>query len=250
MRVSGIQHDIAWEDAEATHAALAPRIAEAVDDGTDLVVLTEMFATGFSMEPERMAQDPGGASEQFLCEQASQHRVVVAGSIAQWGPDGRAQNVCILAGPDGVLARYAKIHPFSYGGEDLHDAPGNEVVTVEVAGARVTPLICYDLRFAPEFWNAAAETDCYLVVANWPSARAAHWSALLVARAIENQAYVVGVNRVGEGGGIRYGGGSAVIDPWGVTLDHLADRPGTVTGTVDPAEVTRIRTRYPFLADR
>ena len=250
MRVTGIQHDIVWEDGPATCAQLAPAVAEAAEGGADLVVLTEMFATGFSMDPGRIAEDPGGPVEQFLCEQAEANRVAVAGSIAQWGPDGRAQNVLVLADPSGVRARYAKIHPFSYGGEDRHYAPGEEVVTVEIGGARVTPFVCYDLRFATEFWDAAEQTDCYLVVANWPRERTAHWSALLAARAIENQAYVVGVNRVGTGGGLDYAGGSEILDPWGVTLDHLADRPGVVSATVDPAEVSRIRSRYPFLQDR
>lgn len=250
MRVTGIQHDIVWEDGPTTCGQLAPAIAEAAEGGADLVVLAEMFATGFSMDPQRIAEDPGGPIEQFLCEQAAANRVAVAGSIAQWAGDGRAHNVLVLADASGVRARYAKRHPFSYGGEDEHYAPGDEIVTVEVGGASVTPFVCYDLRFAPEFWETAERTDCYLVVANWPRERSAHWSALLTARAIENQAYVVGVNRVGTGGGLDYAGGSAVIDPWGVTLDHLADRAGTVSAQVDPAEVRRIRSRYPFLQDR
>ena len=151
MKVVGLQHDITWEDAEATQAALAPRIAAAAQDGADLVVLTEMFATGFAIEAGRIAQEVGGTSERFLVEQAAQHRITLIGSIAQFGDDGRARNVCVVASPTGVIARYAKIHPFRYGGEHLHYAPGHGVVTVGVGGMRVTPLVCYDLRFAGLF---------------------------------------------------------------------------------------------------
>ncbi len=250
MRVVGLQHDIVWEDAEATQAALAPRIAAVAEAGADLVVLTEMFATGFAIEAGRIAQEVGGTSERFLIDQAAQHRVTLIGSIAQFGDDGRARNVCVVASPTGVAARYAKIHPFRYGGEHLHYAPGHGVVTVGVGGMRVTPLVCYDLRFAPEFWEAAPTTDCYVVVANWPQARREHWMALLRARAIENQAYVVGVNRVGAGGGLEYSGDSMIIDPWGTVLDHLEGQAGEVAAEVDPEEVARIRGEYPFLEDR
>ena len=115
-------------------------------------------------------------------------------------------NRFVLAGPDGVAAVYDKIHPFSYGGEHEHYAAGAERLTVTVEGVRITPFVCYDLRFSDEFWTLAHDTDCYVVVANWPAPRRAHWSALLVARAIENQAFVVGVNRVGTGGRHRLSG--------------------------------------------
>jgi predicted amidohydrolase len=250
VRVVGLQHDIVWEDAAATHAAVAPRIEQAVADGADLVVLTEMFATGFAIDPAGIAEPAGGPSERFLLDRARHHGVVLVGSVAQWGDDGRARNVCLVATPDGIAARYPKIHPFRYGGEHLHYAPGEEVVTLELGGVRVTPFVCYDLRFAPEFWEAAPSTDCYIVVANWPMERREHWMALLRARAIENLAYVVGVNRVGEGGGLRYSGDSTIVSPWGETLAHLADDEGVVAADIDPAEVARIRATYPFLEDR
>ena len=121
------------------------------------------------------------------------------GGARRRGDDRRPYNSFVLAGPDGTVHRYRKIHPFTYGGEDKHVRPGDELVTVEIGGLRVSPFVCYDLRFADEFWQRAAQTDVYLVPANWPASRRLHWQTLLQARAIENQAYVVGCNRVGDG---------------------------------------------------
>jgi predicted amidohydrolase len=159
-------------------------------------------------------------------------------------------NRFLLAGPDGSLVTYDKIHPFSYAGEHEHFAAGQERITVDIDGVRVTPFVCYDLRFADEFWAMAAGTDCYVVVANWPAARRVHWQALLAARAIENQAYVVGVNRVGEGGGVRYAGDSRIVDPSGDVLAAASGIETILLADVDPAVVAETRARYPFLADR
>ena len=261
MRVAAVQHDVVWEDADATRQHLTPLIKQAVDAGARLVVLTEMFATGFSMNVDVVAEKPGGPNEQFLADQAAEHGVWIIGSISQWaedhGPNSqqntgetRAQNVAVLAGPDGQRHRYAKIHPFSYSGEDKHYAPGNELLTVPVDDLRVSILICYDLRFADEFWQLAHDTDLYLVVANWPEPRREHWRALLRARAIENQAYLVGVNRIGVGDGINYTGDSVILDPLGRTLAEASLTETVLVSEVDPAEVERVRTRFPFLADR
>ena len=190
MRVAAVQHDICWEDAAATHRRVAPLVASAAVQGAGLVLLTEMFSTGFSMKLDRVAEGAEGPSTAFLVAQAHEHGVWVAGSIAvrEPGDDGRARNVFTLAGPDGRLVRYAKLHPFSYGGEDRHYAAGDERLTVDVLGVRTTPFVCYDLRFANAFWNVAPGTDLYTVVANWPATRREHGRALLQARAIENQA--------------------------------------------------------------
>ncbi|HYH49741.1 MAG TPA: nitrilase-related carbon-nitrogen hydrolase, partial [Acidimicrobiia bacterium] len=153
-------------------------------------------------------------------------------------------------GPGGELHHYDKIHPFTYSGEHEHYAAGTRRITVDVEGIRVTPFVCYDLRFADEFWTEAQRTDCYVVVANWPAARRAHWQALLVARAIENQAYVVGVNRVGEGGGLAYAGDSRIIDPLGEVLAGGAGGETILLADVEPDVVTATRKRFPFLADR
>jgi predicted amidohydrolase len=253
MRVAAIQHDIVWEDAAATSAHVKGLVAEAVTGGAELIVLPEMFATGFSMYPERIAEDEGGPTERFLRDTAADTGAYLLGSIAQRGGDGAYRNNAVLAAPDGSIVRYAKIHPFSYAGEHERYAAGSDFVTTDVGGVRTTLFVCYDLRFADEFWGRARDTDLYVVVANWPTPRHEHWRALLRARAIENQAYVLGVNRVGAAGRERdlpHSGGSALLDPLGVTLAEGDDQERVLLGEVDPAVVADVRARFPFLADR
>ena len=251
MKVAAVQHDVVWEDRDATLARLEPQIRAAAGTGARLVVLTEMFPTGFSTEPERVAEPEGGPTTEFLRTQAAELGVWLTGSVPTHpAGGGRPVNRLLMAGPDGELWRYDKIHPFSYSGEHEHYAAGRDRVTFQVDGVRVTPFVCYDLRFADEFWAMAQGTDCYVVVANWPAARRAHWQALLVARAIENQAYVVGVNRVGEGGGLHYAGDSRIIDPLGEILAAGAGGETILLAEVDPVVVAETRKRYPFLADR
>jgi predicted amidohydrolase len=250
MKVAAVQHDIVWEDPASTRKLVEPMIAAAAAGGARLICLTEMYATGFSMHPERIAEDEGGPNEQFLLDQARQHRAWLVASIAQWGADGRARNNAVVASPEGTVARYAKIHPFGYAGEDKHYAAGDEFLTVDVDGLRVSVFVCYDLRFADEFWVRAPETDLYLVPANWPQPRQEHWRALLRARAIENQAYLVGVNRVGTVKELSYSGDSAIIDPLGRVLAEASIGPSVLVAEVDPAEVGRVRAELPFLADR
>ena len=251
MRVAGIQHDVVWEDGPATTARLGPQLRAAAAAGARLVVLTEMFPTGFSMRPESTAEPENGPSTAWLRDQAAGLGVWLAGSIPiRPAGRGRAVNRFLLAGPGGELEHYDKIHPFTYSGEQDHYDAGTGRVTFTVEGVRVTPFVCYDLRFADEFWAEAATTDCYVVVANWPASRRTHWQALLVARAIENQAYVVGVNRVGEGGGLHYAGDSRIVDPLGEVLAAGAGGETILLGDVDPTVVAETRKRYPFLADR
>jgi len=251
MKVAAVQHDIVWEDRDANFERLGPMVAAAAEQGARLVVLSEMFSTGFSMETDLVAEPDDGPSTQFLVNQARRHDVWVTGSIPERpaGAD-RPFNQLVLAAPDGAVHRYAKIHPFGYGAEHEHYAAGDTFLTVDVEGVRCSFFVCYDLRFADEFWPLAPATDCYVVPANWPQQRRSHWSALLRARAIENQAYVVGVNRVGDGGGLSYVGDSVIIDPLGDELANAGNAERIVTADVDPAHVNALRTRFPFLADR
>jgi predicted amidohydrolase len=262
VKVAAVQHDICWEDPPATFALLAPRIAEAAAAGARLVVLAEMYSTGFSMESDRIAEPADGPSVAFLVDQAARHGVWVCGSVpiraGQAHRPGRGEppalpaNTLVLAGPVGSTHRYAKIHPFSYAGEHTRYAAGDRHVTVDVEGVRVSLFVCYDLRFGDDFWALAPVTDCYVVVANWPAGRSRHWHVLLQARAIENQAYVVGVNRVGEGDGLAYAGDSMIVGPGGEILAAAPDdgREAVVTADVDPGVVAEHRARYQFLADR
>jgi predicted amidohydrolase len=251
MRIAAVQHDIVWEDRDANFERLAPRIGGAVGAGAELVLLTETFSTGFSMTPG-IGEPEDGPSARFLAGQAAEHGVWVAGTCPEIAPgEELPYNSFVLAGPDGTVHRYRKLHPFTHAGEHERFRAGEKPVTVEVGGLRITPFICYDLRFADVFWKAAPETDVYLVPANWPSPRRQHWQTLLQARAIENQAYVVGCNRVGTAGdGTEHVGDSRIVSPMGELLATAAAVETVVLADVDAAEVTATRDRLRFLADR
>ena len=255
VRVAAVQHDIVWHDRDANFDALAPRVAAAAAGGARLVLFTETFSTGFSFDTPGIGEPEGGPSSQFLAACARRHGVWVGGSCPEISADAppedqRPSNSFVLAGPDGEQHRYRKIHPFSHADEQRYVRPGTEFVTVDIDGLRVSLFVCYDLRFADEFWGLATTTDAYLVIANWPAKRRLHWSALLRARAIENQAYVVGVNRVGRGGALDYSGDSAIIDPLGEVLASGAGGETILYADLDPAHVASTRDHFRFLQDR
>ena len=184
MYVAGVQLDIAWEDKVANHAKVRGLVAAAKLPKGALVVLPEMFATGFSMNVAGIAEVPGGMTEAFFASLAMEQGVYVAGGVVVRAPDGRGLNQSLTVGPDGALvARYSKIHPFSYAGETAHYAPGTETLTYPWGGASVSPFVCYDLRF-PEIFRSAVRrgAQLYTVIASWPQARIEHWIALLRAR--------------------------------------------------------------------
>lgn len=252
MKVAGVQADLAWEDPAANFARLAPAIARAAAAGAQLVALPEMFPTGFSMDAARIAEAPGGPGQQFLVAQARASGVTVCGSVATRSPGAeKPRNLGLVAHPDGRVEPYAKIHPFTFGGEKERYASGDRALTFTIAGARVTLLICYDLRFAELFARLASRTDLFCVVANWPEPRRDHWRTLLKARSIECLAYVLGVNRVGKGGALTYTGDSALWAPGGeLVAEAKAGAEETVAGEVDPARVAAARKAFPVLEDR
>jgi predicted amidohydrolase len=249
VRIALVQMDLAWEDVAENHRRALRHLEEAETRGARLALLPEMFCTGFSMESGRIAQPPGGPSESFLRETAKKLGLWILASIPESGQP-RPRNMAILAAPDGSVFRYAKIHPFTFGGEDRVYTGGDRIVTVDVEGVRVTPFVCYDLRFPEPFRLAAEETDLFALVANWPEARREAWRTLLRARAIENLCYVAGVNRVGEGGGLRYVGDSAVVSPWGEVLVEGDASEAVLVCDVDPAVVREVRAKFPALSDR
>ena len=249
MRIALVQMDLAWEDVPENHRRAGLLLEEAAAGGARLALLPEMFSTGFSMDSRRIAQPPGGPSESFLREQSARLDLWILASVPEAG-EPSPRNMALLVSPDGSVVRYAKIHPFSYAGEDRVYTAGDRVVTAEIEGMRVTPLVCYDLRFPEPFRTAADETDLFAVVANWPDQRREHWRALLRARAIENQAYVAGVNRAGDGNGLHYAGDSAAIAPLGETIVEADDREQVLFADVDPGIVRKLRSRFPALNDR
>lgn len=249
MIVAGLQTDIAWEDPPANFDRATEMARRAVDSGARLVVLPEMFATGFSMRAAVVSVH-AEATRDFLADLSRKLSAFVIGGYAEPG-DPRPRNACSLFTPLGdEQLRYHKIHPFTLAGEDKQYDGGDRLETAEIEGLRVTPLICYDLRFPEPFRAAAARTDLFLVIANWPAKRSAAWSALLRARAIENQAYVLGVNRVGVGGGEPHTGDSALLDPFAEEIDAASREQTAISGDVDPAVVARAREQFSFLKDR
>jgi predicted amidohydrolase len=254
VRIAAIQHDIVWGNRDANFERLAPMISAAAGSGARIVLLTETFSTGFVTDGS-VGEPEGGPSSQFIIAQAAEHGLWVGGTCAEIAADApaddqRPYNSFVLAGPDGTVHRYRKIHPFTFGGEDKHFRAGTELITVEIEGLRVSPLVCYDLRFADEFWQLATTTDLYLVPANWPEGRRVHWTALLQARAIENQAYVVGCNRVGDGGGLAYCGDSRIVDPLGELLATASRTESILLADISAAHVAATRERFQFLRDR
>ena len=251
MKIAVVQVDTAWMDRDTNFAQLAPLISDAAQHGASLVLLTEMFSTGFVVDRSDIGEPEGGASSQFLSRMATEHNIWVGGSCPEVSSDDlRPFNSFVLVSPRGEQYRYHKIHPFTYGGEDTYFRPGTDFVTVDVDGVRVSLFVCYDLRFADEFWKTAADTDVFLVPGNWPASRREHWMALLRARAIENQAFVIGCNRVGTGGGLNYSGDSRVINPLGEVIAEALDQPTILYADISSEEVQTVRNTFPFMQDR
>lgn len=250
MRIAGVQLEIAWEDPATNLARVAGLVAASAEGGARLVALPEMFATGFSMAAAEMAAHADRIRDS-LADLAHRHRVWILGGYAEPGPE-RPYNACSLVAPDGVeVIHYRKIHPFSLASEQEHYGAGEEMMTAEVDGVRVTPVICYDLRFPEIFRAAAADTDLFAVLANWPERRSPAWRTLLAARAIDCQCWLMGVNRVGDDGtGVPHRGDTSILDPMGELVATLAWTEGVVTGDVNAARVAELRQQLPFLADR
>ena len=249
MIVAGIQFDISWEDPQENFGRVAPLAAKAAEMGAEFIALPEMFATGFSMRAQEMTAHTARIHE-FIEDLAKRHGLWVAGGYAEPG-ERLPANACTVVAPDGrEVLHYRKIHPFTLAREHDHYEAGDEIHTVEIAGVRVTPLICYDLRFPELFRATATETDLFVVIANWPGRRAHAWRTLLAARAIDDQAWVLGVNRVGDAEGYPHRGDTSLLDPWGEVVATLAEEPGVVIGEVDEAVIREARERFRFLDDR
>jgi predicted amidohydrolase len=251
MRVAGVQLDISWEDKAANFARVRDLVrAAALPRGT-LVVLPEMFATGFSMNVDGIAEAGDGPTERFLASLADEFGVLACGGVVTRAADGRGLNQSVTVAPGGgMLARYTKIHPFSYGGEPLRYAAGGEVLTYQIGEVSVAPFVCYDLRF-PEIFRNAVKRGAQLmtVIANWPEPREAHWLALLKARAIENQAYVLGVNRCGRDPKLAYSGRGQVVDPRGNILADGGNGEGVFGAELDLDSLAAYRKEFPALQD-
>lgn len=246
MKITLLQQDISWGKPEENVCAAE----QAMDarPGADLYVLPEMFSTGFCTEPEGLAEPADSDTLRWMRRYAQAHGCAVAGSIAVLDR-GKYCNRFHFVFPDGTYRTYDKRHLFTYGGEDKHFTAGRERVIVEYGGVRFLLLICYDLRF-PVWARNRKDYDAILYVANWPTPRVEAWLALLKARAIENQCYVAGVNRVGTDPSCEYCGGTLWIDPYGNTVAACErGMVDAVTVELDMGCLTDFRRKFPVLED-
>ena len=228
MKVSIIQAEIFWESPEKNFEHFS-HLLDQINESTDLIVLPEMFSTGFSMHPERVAEPVSGMALQWMQKQAQKKNCVVTGSVAVTD-DGKFYNRLYWVEPNGQYHTYDKRHLFRMAKEDAHYTAGQKNITTRIKNWRIRPLICYDLRFPVWSRNhykklsteaVEAQYDVLVYVANWPEVRNYPWKQLLIARAIENQCYVVGVNRIGpDGNGIMHSGDSMVINPRGEIISQ------------------------------
>ena len=253
MQIACCQFDAAWEDKPANYRKVRAMVTSARLDAGAMLLLPEMFATGFSMNTAATAESIDGPTAKFLSELARQHRIFVLGGAVVTDPaTGRPRNEALAFAPDGrPAARYAKMRPFTLSKEHEHHAAGERSVAFDWSGCRVAPAVCYDLRF-PELFRLAARGGAELlaVIASWPVARVAHWNALLAARAIENQAYVAGCNRIGrDGAGLDHNGQSRIIHPAGDVLADAGAGETIISAEVDLAALRQYRQKLPFLTD-
>jgi len=251
MKVICVQLDIAWEDRSTNFAKVRAMIDKFRPDPGALLVLPEMFASGFSMNVSKIKEEAPLTSEEFLGEIARLYRVFIIAGLATQGSDGKGRNQAVAVDDQGkTFLRYSKLHPFTLGGEAQHYSAGNCIESFNWFGCVTTPFICYDLRF-PEIFRAATRKGAHLftVIANWPNKREQHWVTLLQARAIENQAYVVGVNRCGSDPAHVYPGRTLVVDPHGTIIADGGREEGLVTADVDVAKVISWRKEFPVLQD-
>jgi omega-amidase len=246
-----IQTRLFWEDRDANLAMLEKKIRE-IRERTEIVVLPEMFSTGFSMNPTKLAERMDGATVQWMKKIAAAKKIVLTGSVII-EEDGNYYNRLLWVLPDGNLGYYDKRHRFAFAGENAEYTPGNKRLIAQVKGWKINLQVCYDLRFpvwARQHSNESPEYDVLLYVANWPERRAHAWKTLLTARAIENQCYVVGVNRVGDdGNGIAHSGDSMVIDALGTTLYHKSDGEDIHTIVLEREPLQQVREKFPFWKD-
>ena len=261
LTITTIQSSLHWEDPEANRRMFEEKI-DSVSEKMELVVLPEAFTTGFSMQPENLAETMEGPTLAWMKALAARKRIVLTGSVFIQ-EEGHYFNRLLWVLPNGQLGHYDKRHRFAYAGEDQHFSAGSRRFIASVKGWRIFLQVCYDLRFPvwsrqqpftgrvpPVGYHRSGEYDLLVTVANWPERRNHAWKTLLAARAIENQCYVVGVNRVGEdGNGIYHSGDSMILDPLGTPLYQKEHGEDIHTLTLDKSNLDKIREQLPFLRD-
>jgi omega-amidase len=259
LPVTLVQTHLYWEDPEKNRKMITEKIIQHTQPG-QVVVLPEMFTGGFTMQADVVAETMEGETVSWMKQLSKERKIILCGSMVieekDQDPTGNTPlyfNRLLWVLPNGEIGIYNKRHLFGYAGEDQVYTAGNNRLIASVKGWKINLQICYDLRFP--VWarqdNEHPEYDVLVYVANWPARRAHAWRSLLIARAIENQCYVIGVNRVGkDGNGIDYSGNSMVIDPLGEVLKEISDIEEIYTIELSYTHLQDIRTRFPFLKDR
>lgn len=248
LNISLIQADIIWEDKAANLAQYEQYIA-GIQEKKEVVVLPEMFSTGFTMNTQALGETMDGPTVQWMKDMSAKYRCILTGSlIIQEGE--HYYNRLLWVQPDGVVGHYDKRHLFAYGDEHNHFTAGGKRLITSVKGFRICPMVCYDLRFPVWARNLGDAYDVLLYVANWPERRSLAWKTLLQARAIENQCYVVGVNRIGKDQkGLDYSGDSSVFGPLGEMIWQENNKAVVQTVTLEKDVITKTREQLPFLND-
>ena len=246
LNIALIQEDIVWENSYANLNLFDKKLKNIA--AADLVILPEMFNTGFSMNPEKVAQGKNGVAVSWMKEKAIEGNFAMIGSIATQ-ENNKYYNRLMMSYPCTSVKHYDKRHLFRMGGEHEEYSAGTESKVWPYFGWRIKALVCYDLRF-PVWSRNKNDYDLLIYIANWPAPRAEVWKTLLKARAIENQCYVVGVNRVGQDGrGIKYNGDSMVVDPKGIVIEKLDNKPGIITSQLNLSELNVFREQFPVHLD-
>ena len=249
LKITVFQAYLFWENIDKNLQNLSLRLSGGVREKTDLIVLPEMFNTGFTMKTEELAEEMDGKTMQWLTNIASNYNCVVTGSL-MIKENGNCYNRMIWMLPNGNYQFYDKHHLFGLGDEDKSFNSGNKQIIVELKGWKIRLAICYDLRFPVWLRNKNEEYDILLIVASWPDKRSSHWRTLIHARAIENQSYVIAVNRVGhDGNQIYHSGHSMCIDPYGNTIYYKPEDEDLYTFSVNYTDIEKIRRQFPFLKD-
>ena len=248
LQISLVQTNIVWENAAANRKLLSEKFAS-IKGKQQIIILPETFTTGFSMQAEKLAEKMDGETAHWMKEEAIKNRCIIAGSLII-EEHGQYFNRMLWVMPNGEIAHYDKRHLFSYAGEDVDFSAGQKRIIVQVNGWKICLQICYDLRF-PVWARNTDDYDMLLYIANWPEKRNYVWENLLMARAIENMSYVIGVNRVGiDGNGHQYVGNSSIISPLGELLFKETEKEKVITHTFQYSIIEESRQRFPFLNDR
>ncbi len=248
IKITVFQAYLFWENVEKNLQNLSLRLS-GLKEKTDLILLPEMFNTGFTMNVSKCAETMNGPTMHWMYQHAKSYDCVVAGTLII-EENGNYYNRFVWMSPDGSFVHYDKRHLFGMSNEDQLFTAGNSRVVLNLKGWKVCPMICYDLRFPVWSRNLGAAYDLLVYTASWPDKRSAHWRALIPARAIENQAYVIGVNRVGyDGNEIYYSGGSMCISPMGDVVYYKPEDEDLYTFTLSPADLIKSREQLPFLKD-